>query len=1066
MTNISEIESAIKKDWDDNNTFERSIKNRSNNPLYTFYDGPPFATGLPHYGHILVGTVKDVFGRFKTMNNYKVPRNAGWDCHGVPIEMIANKKLEIKTKQDVLNLGIDNYNRECRKDVMKCAKDWWRIIGKTGRWIDFQDDYKTMDQTYMESVWWAFKELYDKGLVYNGFKVSSYSVGCGTSLSNFESNLNYKDIEDPSILVKFKIKTDKTDKSYLVAWTTTPWTLPSNMALCSGKNIDMVEVLCEYDDVFDYEYLTMSKKKFDEILKNEETDKETNKETEYPKYTVLRHFNSSELEGISYEPLYNVSTSLFSLFRVLIDDYVRDDDGTGIVHLSPAHGEDDYRVCMKNGILDSGIISLIDDNGCFELEDNPTLNKIFYRDCNPLIIEDLETRGLLFENKTIVHSFPHCWRTETPLINRAMSSWFINIEKIKPQMVELSEQINWVPKTAGNRFKTWLENAHDWNVSRSRYWGTPIPIWRNDEGETICIGSIDELNELTGICIDDLHREFIDDIEIPSKTGGKPLKRIEDVFDCWFESGSMPFARCHYPFERKSVETFSSSFPADFISESSDQIRCWFYNLHVLSTALFDSIAFKNVIVTGLILAEDGQKMSKSKNNYPDPMDIIDKYGADALRLYLIGSQVVRAESLCFKEDMVCQIAKDIIIPLINTCAFYKEHLRIADEFHLAEIKQYTPEWNVMDNWIMQKTITMATNIKDKLNNYTLDNITLTIRDYVETLNNVYIKLNRGRFKGLDDVSTPISILRKILSMISKVFAPLMPFCSDYIHSILNTSAESVASSSVHLCSYPVVKICQREDGEKEDSIVKIILESITTIRRLKQKQNFKNTSQRFPIKSAVIFIKDDLVDGAKGAKEYFINECNILDVEFKPYSSANIIHEISPNDKNLGKKFRDKRKDVIKSIMKMSKDEILELLNGGFVITSEGFTVETEDVKFKIKLNDVRDGDVVDISKDLIIILDTGITKEMTDLFTVRLFRRQIQECRKNAGLHPWEPIKIFYKGNEEFVDIVESNRIELMKSIEYTIGIIRDDLIGEPIAEWKGDISEHSVEIVIYLC
>jgi isoleucyl-tRNA synthetase len=1044
-------EEEIYGEWIADNTFQKSIDLNENLPDFTFFDGPPFATGKPHYGHLLVGTIKDIVGRYKTMNKYCVRRNAGWDCHGLPIEMLSNKKLNITTKDDVMKLGIANYNDVCRKSVMGCAEDWKKIIGRTGRWIDFDNDYKTMDTPYMESVWWAFKELYNKGLVYQGLKVSPYSIGCGTTLSNSESTSNYKNIDGPSITIKFKVIEENEEleelendygNTYFLVWTTTPWTLFSNLALCCGTNIDMVEVLCEYDDEFDYEYLIMSKNKFEEINKNK------NKET---LYKIIREFKSVELKDLKYEPIFNYFTGNNKSYKVIIDDYVKDDTGTGIVHQSPTHGVDDFRVCLKNGIIEKngdGIIMNIDDEGkmCGDSTakyDEKYKGK-FYDNCNSLIIDELECRDLLFDNAIIEHSYPHCWRTDTPLIYKSIKSWFINVEKITDRMVELAEDINWIPAHMGKkRFIPWLKNAHDWNVARSRYWGTPIPIWQNDQGETICIGSIDELYQLSGIKVTDLHRENIDHITIPSKLGNDNLKRIDEVFDCWFESGSMPYARCHYPFANK--ESFKIT--ADFISESSDQIRCWFYNLHVLSVALFDKIAFKNVIVTGLILAEDGQKMSKSKQNYPDLMHVVNSYGADALRLYLIGSPVVKSENLCFKEDMVKQLSKDIIIPLQNTCVFYSENNnKNKDE------DENENENNIMDDWILNLTTSFIMDLKLQLDNYCLDNITIRLRDFVDKLNNIYIKMNRTRFKSSNK---PIGILNKVLHDISVAFAPIMPFCSEYIYKIIICKNKSKSKSkSVHLCEYPTFDKIKIEKINFDNDI-DFMMDVVVAIRRIKSKCD--NVSMKFPIKE-VIICHNDLINVDK-TREYIMEQCNIMEINVKKYDDYEIAHNITPNKASIGKKFKNKSKEVIKlannlNLSKLSNSESIML--GEYMITKE-------DVNIDIYLKDIDDLKYkYEINGDSIIIVNMEVTEKMKDLYILRLFQRQIQDIRKDSGLRPWDEIKIYYSGSDELVRIVEENKEILSKTIEYKIEHNIDTNI-QSIKNWNGQLETHNTNIYI---
>ena len=642
--NNQEIEKNILNLWKINETFEKSLQKTKKYPIFTFYDGPPFATGLPHYGHILAGTIKDIICRYATMKNNYVPRRAGWDAHGLPIEYEIEKKLGIKTKSQVIDYGIGNYNKECESIVMRCADQWKYTINRIGRWIDFDNDYKTMDTNFMESVWWVFKELWKKDLVYKGFKIMPYSNACNTPLSNFEAKSNYKDIHERSVIVTFPLVNE--NNTFFLVWTTTPWTLPSNIALCVNPNIIYVKL---FDNINNKIYI-LAESLINSIFKNKKN------------YNILEKMKGIELKNIKYIPIFNYFEYL-NTFKILIDDFVLDDSGTGIVHLAPAFGEDDFRVCIENNLITkdgTNLICPIDPNGSFtsKVKDFEGLK---VKECDKEITDYLKSIGRLFKIINCVHSYPFCWRSDTPLIYKAVSCWFVNVEKIKDKIIENNKKINWIPGYVGEkRFHNWLKDTKDWCISRNRYWGTPLPIWVSDDMEEIVnIGSIDELSKLSGIKLTNLHRHHLDKITIPSKMGKGKLKRVEEVFDCWFESGSMPYAQSHYPFENKDL--FEKNFPADFIAEGLDQTRGWFYTLMVLSTALFDKPAFKNVIVNGLVLAEDGKKMSKRLKNYPDPLNIVNKYGADALRMYLIDSPVVKAESLRFKESGVRTIANTVI---------------------------------------------------------------------------------------------------------------------------------------------------------------------------------------------------------------------------------------------------------------------------------------------------------------------------------------------------------------------------------------------------------------------
>ena len=638
-----EEEEKILKLWNDLCAFEKSLELSKDRPAFTFYDGPPFATGLPHYGHLLAGTIKDIVTRFAHQTGHYVERRFGWDCHGLPVEYEINKKLGIKTREGVLDMGIDVYNQECRSIVQRYSKEWEKTVKRLGRWIDTENDYKTMEPWYMESVWNVFQRLYTKGLVYRGYKILPYSTGCTTPLSNFEANMDYRDTPDPSVVINFPLVDEP--ETCLLAWTTTPWTLPSNLALCVNATFDYVKI----QDVKSNQQYIVCETRLCQVY-----PKMLKKGYKGGEYVVLETFKGKALVGKKYLPLFQCYADKPNAFQVLEDSYVTNENGTGIVHQAPAFGEDDYRVCTSAHIIGKTDVPCpIDDNGCFT-DAVPLVKGVYVKEADEIICRDLKARGRLVSKSTFVHSYPFCYRSGTPLIYRAIPSWFINVEAIKDQLVENNTQTYWVPAfVKEKRFHNWLENAKDWAISRNRFWGTPLPLWvSEDYEEIVCIGSIEELYERSGVRVSDLHREHLDDIVIPSAQGKGDLKRVDEVFDCWFESGSMPYAQQHYPFEN--VEKFENGFPADFIAEGLDQTRGWFYTLMVISTALFNKPAFKNLIVNGLVLAEDGRKMSKSLRNFPDPTVVLDKYGADALRLYLINSPVVRAEPLKFQEAGMC----------------------------------------------------------------------------------------------------------------------------------------------------------------------------------------------------------------------------------------------------------------------------------------------------------------------------------------------------------------------------------------------------------------------------
>lgn len=710
--NFAAAENEVFNLWKKIDAFRVALKQSEDDgrPKYVFFDGPPFATGLPHYGHILTSTIKDIVPRWAHMSGFHVERRFGWDTHGLPVEFEVDKMLGIKGPDDVMKMGIKAYNTECRSIVMRYAKEWEEIISRLGRWIDFKNDYKTLYPEFMESIWWVFKQLYNKGLVYNGVKVMPYSSACSTPLSNFESGQNYKDVVDPAVVVTFPL-IDQPEVS-LLAWTTTPWTLPSNLLLCVNEKLDYVKIK---DKKTDQLYILMESRL--EILYKKPADE----------CEILERFPGAQLKGLKYKPIFDYFLDYSeendgNVWLVATDDYVTSDSGTGIVHCAAFFGEDDYRVALKTGVIrkDGRVICPLDSSCCFT-DPVTDFKGMYVKDADKEIIKMLKKQGRMIRDSTCKHSYPFCWRSDTPLIYRAVPSWFVRVEQYSDKLLESVSQTYWVPDfVKEKRFGNWLRDARDWAISRNRYWGTPIPLWISEDGEEIvCIGSIDELAELTGQRVTDLHRDTVDELTIPSKRPGyPPLKRVSEVFDCWFESGSMPYAQSHYPFENKKL--FEDNFPANFIAEGVDQTRGWFYTLLVLSTLLFGKPPFKNLICNGLILASDGQKMSKRKKNYPDPMELVNKYGADALRLYLINSPVVRAENLRFREEGVRDILRDVFLPWFNAYRFLVQNMQIYEEQN-SEMKFYfdkrqlVTSTNVMDRWILSFTQSLFKFVKEEM---------------------------------------------------------------------------------------------------------------------------------------------------------------------------------------------------------------------------------------------------------------------------------------------------------------------------------------------------------------
>ena len=787
-----ELETEILKFWQESGIFEKSLEQRRGGDEFVFYDGPPFATGLPHYGHLLAGTIKDVVPRYQTMRGKYVERRFGWDCHGLPVENEMEKQLNLSSKRDIEAYGIDKFNEACRSIVLRYTSEWEKIVNRMGRWVDFRNGYRTMDRSFMESIWWVFKNLWDQGLVYEGYKILPYCPRCATPLSNFEANQGYKDVVDPAITIRFKVKGE--ENTYFLAWTTTPWTLPSNLALTVGPDIDYVKIKDGGD------FYIMAAARVGAYYK------------EAPE--VVWQGKGAELVGRRYEPLFPYFENLAEqgAFQVLSAGFVSTEDGTGIVHTAPGFGEDDNAVCKAAGLPEVCPI----DGECRFTAEVPDYQGRPVKSVDKDIMQRLKDEGKLVHRGQIKHSYPHCWRDDGPLIYRAISTWFVKVEAIKEKMVENNQSINWVPAhLRDGRFGKWLENARDWAISRNRYWGTPLPIWRNDEGEVIVVGSAGELEQLTGRKIDDLHKHFMDKIEIPSPTGKSPLKRVPEVFDCWFESGSMPYAQQHYPFENK--RHFEENFPADFIAEGLDQTRGWFYTLVVLATALFDRPPFKNVVVNGLVLAENGQKMSKRLRNYPDPMVVVNTYGADAVRLFMLGSQVVRAEDLKFSEAGVKEVLRGIMIPMWNALAFFTTYANV-DHYNpgRGEVKPPAHASNVLDRWILSSASQMVEEIRGELDAYNLQKAANRFSRFIDDLTNWYIRRSRRRFwKSSDDADKQeaYATLHYVLLTFAKTAAPFIPFTTEAIYRALRTEE---MPESVHLCDYPEPADCRDEYLERQ----------------------------------------------------------------------------------------------------------------------------------------------------------------------------------------------------------------------------------------------------------
>ena len=994
-------EESILKFWKENNTFEKSLEKTANGKPYIFYDGPPFATGLPHHGHLVASTIKDIIPRYFTMKGRYVERRFGWDCHGLPIEHEIDKKLGLSAQDAVEKLGVKGYNDECRGIVQRFTAEWEKTVTRIGRWVDFENDYKTMDPSFMESCWWVFKQLWEKDLVYQGTKVVPVSTALGTVLSNFEASDNYKDVQDPAITVFFKCIDED---AYFAAWTTTPWTLPSNLCLCTGADIDYVKVKDEEKDITFY----MAEARLEHYSKKNTL-------------TILSKLKGSELKGKKYEPLFPYFSELKeeNCFQILNDAYVTTESGTGIVHIAPGFGEDDNRVMKEAGLKIN--VCPVDNFGKFTAEVDD-LAGLYVKDADKKIIASLKETGRLYERANYLHSYPFCPRSDTPLIYKTIPSWYINVESIKDRLLNSNAQIYWVPEhIKDGRFGKWLEGARDWAISRNRVWGTPLPIWHNEEsGKCVCIGSIDELKNLSGIQISDLHRESVDDISFSIEGEVGTYSRIPEVFDCWFESGAMPYAQQHYPFENK--EAFENGFPAEFIAEGLDQTRGWFYTLTILSTALFDKPAFKNVIVNGLVLAENGEKMSKRLKNYTSPDLIMDEYGADALRLYLITSGLVQGKEMKFADVGVKDMVRTALLPWYNSFKFFKTYAEL-DGWNPAE--HFTSGDNITDNWLISNLQTLKNTISREMEAYHLYNVVPALFTFIEDLTNTYIRLNRSRFwaDGLDqDKCAAYSTLYTALKELSISMAPFAPFFSEYIYRELKTlDPKSTEAESVHLCDFPVA------DETKINSILEAAVDRMNQIILLgRQKRNQVKIKVKTPLSRLTIIHKDqNLLDEIAKLENYIKSELNVESIEYDIDEAKYISLYSKPNFPILGKRLGKDMGRFTGLIKKLSNEQLVEFDASG-TLELQGLTFCKEEINV---LREAKKGHDA-VSNSLITIdMDCQLNQTLINKGLAREAVSRIQKTRKDLSFQINDRIAITLEASEELVSAIKENQEYISK-------------------------------------
>jgi isoleucyl-tRNA synthetase len=1029
-----EREEKILQLWKDNRTFFLSVETRKDRPRFSFYDGPPFATGLPHYGHLLAGTIKDVVPRYKTMKGYCVERRFGWDCHGLPVENEIEKSLGLSGSASIEEYGIANFNEECRSIVLRYTKEWQHIVERMGRWVDFSNTYHTMDLTFMESVFWVFKQLFENGLVYEGHKVMPFSAKLGTPLSNFEAGENYKEVDDPSLTVRFRLENEPS--TYLLIWTTTPWTLLSNLAVMAGPEIDYVQIL----DLKTQERYILAESRLHEYY------------TDPSQYEMEERYKGKDLEGFRYLPpfSYFAKRKEQGAFRVLLEDSVSTEDGTGLVHSAPAFGEVDFYACQKAGIE---LVCPVDNNGKFT-EEIPEYQGLFVKDADKAIIKKLKEQGDVIKHATCRHRYPFCWRSDTPLIYKAVRTWFVKVEAIKEQMVQLNKQVHWTPHhIQEGRFGKWLEGARDWAISRNRYWGTPIPIWRSPSGKLHVVGSIQELETLSGRKIEDLHRHFIDDITFEKE--GETYTRIPEVFDCWFESGSMPYAQNHYPFENE--ELFKELFPADFIAEGLDQTRGWFYTLTILSTALFQKPAFKNVIVNGIILAADGSKMSKRLKNYPDPMEVVQKYGADAVRLYMLHSPAVRADDLCFQESGVELVLRQVLIPMWNALTFFLTY---------AEIYKWEPQegdWerafhtptSILDRWAISTLNKLIHQVEEGMNAYDLSAAVEPFIEFVENLTNWYIRRSRRRFweeEASEDRDNAFATLYYILKELAKVAAPFIPFLAEQMWQLLKTAK---MTDSVHLANYPTYRSDMRD--QHLEQAMELVQKGVSLGHALRKEQKLK---VRQPLSSATLVCSDSAnLRFLQEHSSLIADELNVKNIYFAENEEEFVRLSAKPNFKVLGKKLGKKMPLAQKQIENFSYQALAAILAGKTQeITfpdGENFVVTSEEVEVR---REVKEGQVAANSGSLTIVLDTRLTEALTLEGLAREIVNKVNAMRRDQGFEVTDRISLTIETTSTVEKAFAENRGYICREV------LAEKVVFSPCEGVQWDLNGEEAKIQIH--
>ncbi len=980
--------------WAEHKIFEKSMENRKEGETYTFYDGPPTANGKPHIGHVLTRVIKDLVPRYRTMKGYMVPRKAGWDTHGLPVELEVEKLLGLDGKEQIEEYGLEPFISHCKESVWKYKGMWEGFSSTVGFWVDMDHPYITYDNNFIESEWWALKQIWDKGLLYKGYKIVPYCPRCGTPLSSHEVAQGYKDVKERSAIARFKVKGED---AYILAWTTTPWTLPSNVALCVNPNETYVKVKNG-----DYTYY-MAEALVSTVLEGD--------------VEVLETYVGKDLEGKEYEPLFAFVKLNKKAYYVTCDTYVTLTDGTGVVHIAPAFGEDDANVGRK---YDLPFVQLVDEKG--EMTEETPWAGTFCKKADPLVLQDLEDRGLLFSAPNFEHSYPHCWRCNTPLIYYARESWFIKMTDVKENLIRNNNTVNWIPESIGKgRFGDWLENVQDWGISRNRYWGTPLNIWECECGHMHSVGSIEELKALSDNCPDDieLHRPFIDEVTMPCPHCGKTMHRVPEVIDCWFDSGAMPFAQHHYPFEN--ADLFEQQFPADFISEGVDQTRGWFYSLLAISTLIFDKAPYKNVLVLGHVQDKDGQKMSKSKGNAVDPFDALEEYGADAIRWYFYSNSAPWLPNR-FHGKAVTEGQRKFMSTLWNTYAFYVLYAEI-DQFDATKYALEYDKLTVMDKWLLSKLNTLIKTVDENLENYRIPESARALQDFVDDMSNWYVRRSRERFwaKGMEqDKINAYMTLYTALVTVAKVAAPMVPFMTEDIYQNLVRSLDANAPESIHLCDYPVADaaVIDKELEANMDEVLKLVVMG----RACRNAANIKN---RQPI--GKMFVKSENVL-PEFYQEIVEEELNVKTLEFTQDVRAFTSYSFKPQLRTVGPKFGKILGGIKAALETLDGNAAMDEINAtGMLkldINGEEITLLTEDLLIEMSQ---MEGYVSENDNGITVVLDTNLTEELLEEGFVRELISKIQTMRKEAGFEVTDKIRVSYQGTAKADGIFASHAEEI---------------------------------------